>query len=67
MKAIAIVSGRPETAGLELPEPPDALVRADPGWLAQLITRRVTPEAWPLTLRKGPEEIKIVIDMAGTV
>lgn len=45
----------------------DALARADPGRLAQLITRRVTPEAWPLTLRKGSEEIKIVIDMAGTV
>jgi hypothetical protein len=42
----------------------DALTQADPGRLAQLITCRVTPEAWPLTLRKGPEEIKIVIDTA---
>ena len=45
MKAIAIVPGRPETAGLiELPEPSASM-----------------------TLRKGPEEIKIVIEMAGTV
>jgi hypothetical protein len=45
----------------------DALTQADPGWLAQLMTRPVTPEAWPLTLRKGPEVIKIVVDVAGTV
>ena len=32
----------------------DGLTQADTGWLAQLMTRRVTPEAWPLTLRKGP-------------
>jgi hypothetical protein len=29
-------------------------------------TRRVTPEEWPLALKKRPEDIKIVIEMAGT-
>jgi threonine dehydrogenase-like Zn-dependent dehydrogenase len=42
----------------------DALTRADPGWLARLITRRLAPEDWPAALQKRPEDIKIVIDMA---
>ena len=40
-----------------------ALARADPSWLAQLITRRVTPQHWPLALKKRPEDIKVVVDM----
>jgi len=40
-----------------------ALAQADPSWLAQLITRRVTPEDWPLALKKSPEDIKVVVDM----
>jgi threonine dehydrogenase-like Zn-dependent dehydrogenase len=43
-----------------------ALVHADPSWLAQLITRRVAPEEWPLALKKRPEDIKVVIDMTST-
>ena len=41
-----------------------ALSRADPDWLARLITRRLPPEDWPLALSKRPEDIKIVVDMA---
>ena len=44
-----------------------ALAQADPSWLAQLITRRVAPEEWPLALKKRPEDIKVVIDMNSTV
>jgi threonine dehydrogenase-like Zn-dependent dehydrogenase len=43
----------------------EALVRADPDWLGQLITRRLSLEEWPAALRKGPEDIKVVIDFAG--
>jgi hypothetical protein len=67
MKAIAIVSGRPETAGLiELPEPPCA--GTGRSWLARAThyapcdTGGVAADT-----QEGPEEIKIVIDMAGTV
>ena len=42
----------------------EALAQADPGWLARLITRRLPPEDWPAALRKRPEDIKIVIEMA---
>jgi glucose 1-dehydrogenase len=42
----------------------DALAQADADWLAQLITRRLPPEDWPSALHKGPEDIKIVVDLA---
>jgi threonine dehydrogenase-like Zn-dependent dehydrogenase len=45
-------------------EAADALARADPTWLARLITRRLPPEDWPAALFKRPEDIKIVVDMA---
>jgi len=41
----------------------EALAQADPDWLAQLITRRVTPEEWPTALEKRPMDIKVVVDM----
>jgi glucose 1-dehydrogenase len=44
----------------------EALARADPGWLAQLITRRLAPEDWPAALRKRPEDIKVVVDMTAS-
>jgi threonine dehydrogenase-like Zn-dependent dehydrogenase len=40
-----------------------ALARADPGWLARLITRRLPPEEWPAALEKRPDDIKVVVDM----
>jgi threonine dehydrogenase-like Zn-dependent dehydrogenase len=42
----------------------EALAQADPNWLARLITRRLSPEEWPAALKKRPEDIKIVVDMA---
>jgi len=41
----------------------EALARADRGWLARLITRRLPAERWPSALEKGPDDIKVVIDM----
>ena len=61
-----VVFGSVNAARRHYDQAADALAQADPGWLAQLITRRVTPEEWPLALTKRPEDIKIVIDMAGT-
>jgi threonine dehydrogenase-like Zn-dependent dehydrogenase len=40
----------------------DALARADRGWLAQLITRRLAPEDWPAALDKREDDIKAVVD-----
>jgi threonine dehydrogenase-like Zn-dependent dehydrogenase len=41
----------------------EALARADRGWLARLITRRLPAGQWPSALEKGPDDIKVVIDM----
>jgi threonine dehydrogenase-like Zn-dependent dehydrogenase len=37
------------------------LARADPAWLARLITRREPPEAFMWALQRQPEDIKVVI------
>jgi threonine dehydrogenase-like Zn-dependent dehydrogenase len=40
------------------------LARADPAWLARLITRRETPEEFQRALQRQPEDIKVVIQFA---
>jgi threonine dehydrogenase-like Zn-dependent dehydrogenase len=44
----------------------DALSRADPNWLARLITRRLPPKEWPAALKKRPDDIKVVVDMTAS-
>jgi threonine dehydrogenase-like Zn-dependent dehydrogenase len=41
----------------------DALAKADPGWLDRLITRRVPMEGFTGGLRKGSDDIKVVVDL----
>ena len=43
-----------------------ALSRADRGWLDGLITRREPVEQWTLSLERQPDDIKVIIDFAGT-
>jgi len=43
-----------------------ALKRADPAWLAGLITRRVPVEQWTLALEPEPDDIKVVVDFSST-
>ncbi|MEH1123214.1 hypothetical protein [Micromonospora sp. CPCC 206061] len=40
-----------------------ALAGADPDWLARLITRRVPLPTWPDALRRGPDDVKVVVDL----
>jgi threonine dehydrogenase-like Zn-dependent dehydrogenase len=42
------------------------LARADPEWLARLITRREPPEAFARALQRHPDDIKTVIQFAET-
>lgn len=42
----------------------EALSRADPAWLARLITRRVPLEGWREALEHRPGEVKTIIDIA---
>ncbi len=41
-----------------------ALAGADPAWLGGLITRRIPLARWPEALRKEPDDIKVVIELA---
>jgi threonine dehydrogenase-like Zn-dependent dehydrogenase len=41
----------------------EALAEADPGWLARLITGRLPMMDWPAALHRGPQDIKLVVDM----
>lgn len=41
----------------------DALAAADQGWLAALISRRVPLTDWPSALTKGPDDVKVVVDL----
>jgi glucose 1-dehydrogenase len=43
----------------------DALAKADPGWLARLLTRRVPMHAWADALVKEPDDIKVTVALDG--
>jgi threonine dehydrogenase-like Zn-dependent dehydrogenase len=42
-----------------------ALARAERGWLARLVTRRVPLARWPEALVKRPGDVKVVLDFEG--
>ncbi|MEO9222729.1 MAG: glucose 1-dehydrogenase, partial [Mycobacteriaceae bacterium] len=42
----------------------DALAKADPGWLAQLITRRVPMSGFAGALHKNDDDVKVVVDLS---
>jgi len=41
----------------------DALAAADPGWLAQLITRRVSLDEWTDGLQRRDDDVKVVVEL----
>ena len=42
----------------------DALVAADQGWLARLITRRVPLARWPESMHREQDDVKVVLELA---
>jgi hypothetical protein len=42
----------------------EALARADRAWLGRLLTRRERPEDFAQALRRGPGDIKVVVQFA---
>jgi glucose 1-dehydrogenase len=42
-----------------------SLRRADPSWLARLITRRVTLDDWSAAFERRPGDVKVVLDFSG--
>jgi glucose 1-dehydrogenase len=59
-----VVFGTVNAARRHYDQAADALLKADHGWLARLITRRLAPPEWPTALEKLPDDIKVVIEMA---
>jgi threonine dehydrogenase-like Zn-dependent dehydrogenase len=40
------------------------LAKADPAWLARLITRREAPDQFKQALQRQPDDIKVVVQFA---
>ena len=50
----------------EVPDPPEsteALAKAEPSWLSQLISRRVPLSSWPDALTRQPDDVKVTVDL----
>ena len=41
----------------------EALAKADPEWLARLVTRRVPMARWPEALARQDDDVKVVVDL----
>ena len=41
----------------------DALAKAEPCWLSQLISRRVPLSSWPDALTRQPDDVKVPVDL----
>jgi threonine dehydrogenase-like Zn-dependent dehydrogenase len=61
-----VVFGTVSAARRHYDQAAEALARANPDWLTQLITRRLAPEDWPSALDKREEDIKVIVDMTLT-
>jgi glucose 1-dehydrogenase len=58
-----VVFGAVNAARRHYEQAAQALARADPQWLARLITTRLPADEWAKALYKQPEDIKIVVEM----
>ena len=61
----SVVFGTVNAAQRHYTQAAAALAKADPGWLRRLITRRVPMDGFTDALHKGPDEVKVVVDLRG--
>jgi glucose 1-dehydrogenase len=59
----AVIFGTVNAARRNYTQAVDALAKADPDWLAGLITRRVPLRAWPDALTRQPNDVKVTVDL----
>jgi threonine dehydrogenase-like Zn-dependent dehydrogenase len=59
----AAIVGTVNAARRNYTQAADALAKADPGWLSSLISRRVPLSSWPDALTKGPDDVKVAVDL----
>ncbi|MDQ6771541.1 MAG: glucose 1-dehydrogenase [Candidatus Dormibacteraeota bacterium] len=58
-----VIFGTVNAARRHYEQAAEALAAADRGWLGRLITRRLPLERWPEALQKGPDDIKVVVEL----
>jgi threonine dehydrogenase-like Zn-dependent dehydrogenase len=58
-----VIFGTVNAARRNYEQATDALAKADPGWLAQLISRRVPLSSWPDALERQPDDVKVAVDL----
>lgn len=56
-----VIFGTVNAARRHYDQAADALARADPTWLARLLTRQVSMAEWPEALAKQPDDIKVTV------
>jgi glucose 1-dehydrogenase len=44
-------------------QPTEALAKAEPSWLSQLISRGVPLSSWPDALTRQPDDVKVTVDL----
>lgn len=59
----AVIFGTVNAAPRNYEQAVAALVKADPGWLARLISRRVPLSGWTRALDRQPDDVKVVVDL----
>jgi len=59
----AVIFGTVNAARRNYEQAVDALAKADPEWLAGLISRRVPLSSWPDALDRQPHDVKVVVDL----
>jgi threonine dehydrogenase-like Zn-dependent dehydrogenase len=58
-----VVFGTVNASRLNYTQAVEALTKADRQWLARLISRAVPLRSWPDALTKGPDDVKVAVDL----
>jgi len=59
----AVIFGTVNAARRNYAQAVEALAKADPDWLAGLLTRRVPLRIWPDALARRPNDVKVTVDL----
>ena len=58
-----VVFGTVNAARRNYEQATEALAKAEPSWLSQLISRRVPLSSWPDALTRQPDDVKVTVDL----
>ncbi len=68
MSAMSVIPGQADSAQVNAvrrnyEQATEALAKAEPSWLSQLISRRVPLSSWPDALTRQPGDEKVTVDL----